>query len=57
MTICSYERIERIWRPRVLCSGTQIDPRYLYTLEPRRRVQLLETEEEDPVVFVKRRVW
>jgi hypothetical protein len=41
----------------VLCNGSRLDPRYLYTLEPRRRVQLVETEDEDPVVFVKRRVW
>lgn len=57
MTIPDYSRIERLWRPRVLCSGMRIDPRYLYTLEPRRRVQLLELEDEDPIVLIKRRVW
>lgn len=57
MTIPDYSRIQRIWEPRVLCTGVQLDPKYLYTFEPRRRVQLLETEDEDPVVLIKRRVW
>lgn len=57
MTIPDFSRIERLYRPRVLCSGTRINPRYLYTFEPRRRVQLLEVEDEDPVVLIRRRVW
>ena len=57
MTIEKYEWVERVWKPRVLCSGLKINPRYLYTFEPRRRVQLLEEEEVDPVVLIKRRVW
>ena len=57
LVITDYSRVERMWRPRVLCSGHKLDPRYLYTLEPLRRTKLIETEEEDPVVLIKRRVW
>lgn len=35
-----------------------IDPRYLYTLAPLRRVKVLESEEdEDPIVLIKQRVY
>lgn len=57
MTIRSYASVQRIWKPRELMNGTKINPRYLYTLEPLRRTQLIESEEEDPVALIQRRVW
>jgi hypothetical protein len=57
MTITDYSRIQRLWNPRVLCDGRRLEPKYLYTMQPLRRVSLLDTEDEDPIVLIKRRVW
>jgi hypothetical protein len=36
-----------------------IDPKYLYTMQPIRKVKLLDcdNEDEDPIVMIKRRVY
>ena len=57
MIIEKYEYIERLWRPRELLSERGIDPQFLYTFKPLRRVQLLDCDEEDPVGLIQRRVW
>lgn len=54
MTIESYDWVKN---PRDLASEGKIKPQYLYTMLPLRRVKLLEEEEEDPVVLIKRRVF
>jgi hypothetical protein len=60
LTIDSYEWITRIYRPRELMRGERdIDPKYLYTMQPIRKVKLLDcdNEDEDPIVMIKRRVY
>lgn len=47
----------RIGKPRGLCDGRKLDPKYLYTMQPLRRTKVIETEDEDPVVLIKRRAW
>lgn len=56
LTIDSYDWITRFYNPRELCSE-KVPSKYLYTLQPMRRVKLLDDEEEDPVVLIKRRVY
>lgn len=57
LTIDSYDWITRFYSPRELCPEKGVKPQYLYTMQPMRRVKLLEDEVEDPVVLIKRRVY
>lgn len=57
LTIDSYDWITRYYSPRELCDNKGIKPQYLYTLQPLRRVKLLDEQDEDPVVLIKRRVY
>lgn len=60
LTIDSYEWITRIYRPRELMKEvSHVDPKYLYTMQPIRKVKLLDcdNEDDDPIVMIKRRVY
>jgi hypothetical protein len=57
MIIEKYEYVQQLWKPRELLNARRVDPQYVYTLKPLRRVRLLQEEEEDPVALIQRRVW
>lgn len=57
LTIDSYDWITRSYKPRAKIKETLVKPQYLYTLQPLRRVQLLEEQEEDPIVLIQRRCY
>jgi hypothetical protein len=59
LTIESYEWVQLFYSPRELVREDERIPRqYLYTLAPLRRTKLLEQEDEDdPVIYIKRRVY
>lgn len=57
MTIDKYEYIQKLWEPRKLMTMARVDPQYIYTLKPLRRVQVMEDEEEDCVALIQRRCW
>lgn len=56
LTIESYDWVSRFYSPREQVPEGRVP--YLYTLQPVRRVKLVDVEcDEDPVVFIKRRVF
>lgn len=58
MTIDSYDWITRFYTARERVREGLVKPQYLYTLQPLRRVQLLnDAEDDDPIVLIKRRVF
>jgi hypothetical protein len=58
LTIDRYEWVTDFYNPRELMDETRIKKEYLYTLQPLRRVRVIDCEEdEDPVVLIKRRVY
>ena len=59
LTIDSYHWVTRAYRPRELNHvPPNADKRYFYTLQPLRKTVVLDPDDEDdPVVFIKRRVF
>lgn len=59
LTIERYEWIQRLYIPTQEVRETGIPKKYLYTLQPRRGIVVLENseEEDDPVALIKRRAW
>jgi hypothetical protein len=55
LCIESYDWISRYYSPRELLRVPPVAKKYLYTLQPLRRVVVLEEEDEDPVVLIKQR--
>lgn len=59
LTIDDYAWVTRYYSPRELTKDARVRGSYLYTLEPLKRVKVLDVDEEgeDPVVLIKRRVY
>lgn len=57
LTIDSYEWVTRYYSPSELTRDPAVKREYLYTLKPIRRARIIEDEDEDPVVLIKRRVY
>lgn len=57
LCIDSYTWVTRYYSPRELLRTPPVPKKYLYTLQPVRRVIVLEQEDEDPVVLIKQRCY